>query len=99
VDSEGFDALTVAELKEALRERGLPVSGRKADLIERLTSADSPFSATSSSASTSGLDASEAAVPPSAVQAGTIEVAAHRAGNTSAFPLRTKAGFNARRVD
>ena len=93
VDSEGFDALTVAELKEALRERGLPVSGRKADLIERLTSADSPFSATSSSASTSGLDASEAAVPPSAVQAGTIEVACASCGQHLSLPASHQGRF------
>ena len=31
-----YDNLTVAELKELLRERGLPVSGKKADLISRL---------------------------------------------------------------
>ena len=32
-----YDNLTVAELKELLRERGLPVSGKKADLISRLS--------------------------------------------------------------
>jgi len=31
-----LDGLTVAELKERLRAKGLPVSGRKAELIERL---------------------------------------------------------------
>jgi len=31
-----FDDLTVAELKELLRERNLPVSGRKAELVTRL---------------------------------------------------------------
>ena len=30
-----YENLTVAELKELLRERGLPVSGKKADLIAR----------------------------------------------------------------
>ena len=29
--------MTVAELKELLREHGLPVSGKKADLISRLS--------------------------------------------------------------
>ena len=28
--------MTVAELKDALRSKGLPVSGRKAELLERL---------------------------------------------------------------
>ena len=32
-----YSSMTVAELKEILKERGLPVSGKKADLIERLT--------------------------------------------------------------
>ena len=32
-----YDNLTVAELKELLRERGLPVSGKKADLVARLS--------------------------------------------------------------
>ena len=32
-----YEKLTVAELKELLRERGLPVSGKKADLISRLS--------------------------------------------------------------
>ena len=31
-----YDNLTVAELKELLREAGLPVSGKKAELIVRL---------------------------------------------------------------
>ena len=35
-----YDDLTVAELKDLLRERGLPVSGRKSELVERLTEAD-----------------------------------------------------------
>ncbi len=32
-----YENLTVAELKELLRERGLPVSGKKADLVSRLS--------------------------------------------------------------
>ncbi|MEC9457682.1 MAG: 50S ribosomal protein L32e [Candidatus Thermoplasmatota archaeon] len=36
-----YDGMTVAELKELLRERGLPVSGKKADLISRLGESDS----------------------------------------------------------
>ena len=31
-----YENLTVKELKELLKERGLPVSGKKADLIARL---------------------------------------------------------------
>ena len=32
-----YENLTVAELKGLLKERGLPVSGKKADLIARLS--------------------------------------------------------------
>tara|TARA_B100000686_G_scaffold173813_1_gene180975 strand:- start:52 stop:729 length:678 start_codon:yes stop_codon:yes gene_type:complete len=35
-----LEDLTVPELKDLLRERGLPVSGKKADLITRLSEAD-----------------------------------------------------------
>ena len=38
-----YENMTVAELKELLKEAGLPVSGKKADLISRLQEgADEP---------------------------------------------------------
>ena len=37
IESLDYSSLTVAELKEILKEKGLPVSGKKADLIERLS--------------------------------------------------------------
>jgi len=37
-----YDDMTVAQLKDILREQGLPVSGKKADLISRLTEAEAP---------------------------------------------------------
>ena len=37
-DSPDYDSMTVAELKELLKAAGKPVSGKKADLIERLNS-------------------------------------------------------------
>jgi len=37
--SENLSACTVVQLKEKLREAGLPVSGRKAELVERLAGA------------------------------------------------------------
>jgi len=36
--SDGFDDLTVADLKQILKEEGLSVAGNKADLIARLRS-------------------------------------------------------------
>ena len=35
-DADDYDNMTVAELKDVLKEKGLPVGGKKADLIERL---------------------------------------------------------------
>lgn len=40
--AEEYESLTVAELKDLLRERELPVSGKKAELIARLDENDSP---------------------------------------------------------
>ena len=34
--TEEYESMTVAQLKELLKEQGLPVSGKKADLIARL---------------------------------------------------------------
>ena len=35
-DADDYDNMTVPELKNVLKEKGLPVGGKKADLIERL---------------------------------------------------------------
>ena len=35
-DDVDYDSMTVPQLKEALKEKGLTVSGKKADLIARL---------------------------------------------------------------
>ena len=37
--AEDYEGMTVAELKVLLREQGLPVSGKKSELIERLSTA------------------------------------------------------------
>ena len=37
--AEDYDSMTVAQLKEALKEMGLPVSGKKSDLLARLQEA------------------------------------------------------------
>ena len=35
-DDVDYDSMTVPQLKDALKEKGMPVGGKKADLIERL---------------------------------------------------------------
>lgn len=42
VDEPDYESMTVEELKALLRARGLPVTGTKAELITRLTEADTP---------------------------------------------------------
>ena len=39
--ADDYESMTVAQLKELLKEQGLPVSGKKADLIERLMESSS----------------------------------------------------------
>lgn len=52
-----FEDMTVAELKDLLRERGLPVSGRKADLIIRLNEVEeSPVQVEPDEASEASLE-------------------------------------------
>ena len=43
--SMDYESMTVAQLKETLRAEGLPVSGRKADLVARLVSQHAPEAA------------------------------------------------------
>ncbi len=40
--AEDYTSMTVAELKVLLKEQGLPVSGKKSELIERLSAVDEP---------------------------------------------------------
>ena len=47
----GLDGLTIVQLKEKLRAAGLPVSGKKQELIERLSSGGGGSSSSSSSSS------------------------------------------------
>ena len=39
-NAQDYDGLTVAELKTKLKESGLPVSGKKSELIERLVASN-----------------------------------------------------------
>ena len=48
--AEDLSVLNVAELKERLREAGLPVSGKKDELIARLEETASPTSVEASEA-------------------------------------------------
>ena len=75
---EDLSKRTVVQLKEQLRAAGLPVSGRKAELIERLLSADAAPAAASvplASVATSGtvvptnIARSGNAYPPIAIEA------------------------------
>ena len=76
---EDLSKRTVVQLKEQLRAAGLPVSGRKAELIERLLSADAAPAAAPSvplaSVATSGtvvptnIARSGNAYPPIAIEA------------------------------
>ena len=93
VDSKGFEAMTVVDLKEALRERGLPVSGRKADLIERLSAAGPASTTPSSALAGPGPGSSVAAAQPQAVQLGTVEVACASCGQYLSLPASHKGRF------
>ena len=42
IDLQDLSKLSIAELKEKLRSHGLPLKGKKADLLSRLTQATSP---------------------------------------------------------
>ena len=57
--AEDYESMTVAELKELLKEQGLPVSGKKADLIERLAGAVEEDDAPVEDVETSSDDAEE----------------------------------------
>lgn len=63
-----FDELTVAQLKDKLREQNLPVSGNKSALIERLQAADEHGSAVQSDTATA-----DAKGAPASVEVGSSE--------------------------
>ena len=85
--SADYDAMTVAELKETLRSKGLPVSGRKAELVERLLTT-SPPSNTSTTSITPPLSESPAAgaAAPTPMPMGTIEVDCGSCGQRLSLP-------------
>lgn len=93
VDSKDFEAMTVVALKEALRDQGLPVSGRKADLVERLAAAESAPLAPSSATGGPAPDAPTPATQPQAVQLGTVEVVCASCGQHLSLPASHQGRF------
>jgi len=94
VASKAPDAMTVAELKEALRARGLPVTGRKAELLERLAGTGAPKEAPTSSVlpPVEPTSAPEAAAP-TAVPMGTVDVTCASCGQRLSLPASHKGRF------
>ena len=75
MSSGDYEAMTVAELKDALRANGLPVSGRKAELVERLLATNSAADSTTPSVTPPLAEPpSSGALVPTPRPMGTIEV-------------------------
>ena len=87
VSSEDYGAMTVAELKDALRAKGLPVSGRKAELVERLLAMDTAANSGTTSI-TPPLSESPAAgaAAPIPMPMGTVEVDCGSCGQRLSLP-------------
>ena len=87
VSSVDYEAMTVAELKDALRAKGLPVSGRKAELVERLLTSN-PAANSSTTSITPPLSESPAAgaAAPIPMPMGTIEVDCGSCGQRLSLP-------------
>ena len=87
MSSEDYGAMTVAELKDALRAKGLPVSGRKAELIERLLAMDTAANSGTTSI-TPPLSESPAAgaAAPIPMPMGTVEVDCGSCGQRLSLP-------------
>ena len=87
VSSGDYEAMTVAELKDALRAKGLPVSGRKAELVERLL-ATNPAANSNTTSITPPLSESPAAdaAAPAPMPMGTIEVDCGSCGQRLSLP-------------
>ena len=92
--SAEYEAMTVAELKEALRSKGLPVSGRKAELIERLRATG--FTADSGTTRiTPPLSESPSVgtAAPTPMPMGTIEVDCSSCGQRLSLPASHRGRF------
>jgi|GEM_PF-1901998 len=92
--SAEYEAMTVAELKETLRSKGLPVSGRKAELIERLRATG--FTADSGTTRiTPPLSESPSVgtAAPTPMPMGTIEVDCSSCGQRLSLPASHRGRF------
>ena len=87
VSSEDYGAMTVAELKDALRAKGLPVSGRKAELVERLLAMNSAAnSGTTSITPPLSESLAAGAAAPIPMPMGTVEVDCSSCGQRLSLP-------------
>ncbi|MAI09278.1 MAG: hypothetical protein CMA08_01680 [Euryarchaeota archaeon] len=92
--SMDYESMTVAQLKETLRAEGLPVSGRKADLVARLVSQHAPEAAPPSSAAPPlSSSATSAATSSVAIPMGTIEVQCASCNQLLTLPVSHKGRF------
>ena len=71
-DSDSWAGMTVVQLKAVLKERGLRVSGKKAELVERLVEAPAAPTAPSAPPATSSVSASPAPADLTAEEDGAV---------------------------
>lgn len=62
MSADDYSSMTVAALKDALKERDLPISGKKAELVKRLEDADNDKAAPAADVGDAVADPNEAAV-------------------------------------
>ena len=83
---EELSKRTVVQLKEQLRAVGLPVSGRKAELVDRLLSAAAPAATTPSSFSALAGPAAAPSVPLAPFASSGMVVPTNTARSGRAYP-------------
>lgn len=83
---EELSKRTVVQLKEQLRAAGLPVSGRKAELVDRLLSAAAPAATTPSPFSAVAVPAAAPSVPLAPFASSGTVVPTNTARSGRAYP-------------
>ena len=83
---EELSKRTVVQLKEQLRAAGLPVSGRKAELVDRLLSATAPAATTPSPFSAVAVPAAAPSVPLAPFASSGTVVPTNTARSGRAYP-------------